>query len=62
MWPLIDLLHLDLPEFTEEREPRKTPLSEANFADKFFASLSARHKVTYDVVTDYSELMQLVTS
>ncbi|MGW9558014.1 type III restriction-modification system endonuclease [Nocardiopsis sp. NPDC055551] len=33
-------------------------------ARKFFASLNAKnsHDVTYDVVTDYTELMQLVTS
>lgn len=33
-------------------------------ARKFFASLSERNDddVTYDVVTDYAELMQLVTS
>lgn len=60
VWPLIDVLHLDLPEFTDDRRPKKIPLNEANFARKEFQELWRRinHKVVYQVDFDSEELIR----
>ena len=60
VWPLIDILHLDLPEFTDDRKPKKIPLNEANFARKEFQELWARinHKAVYQVEFDSNELIR----
>jgi type III restriction enzyme len=42
VWPLIDVLYLDLPVPTDDRKPKKIPLNEANFARKEFQALWGR--------------------
>ncbi|RRD06723.1 restriction endonuclease subunit R [Arachnia propionica] len=60
VWPLIDALHLDLPELADDRRPKKIPLNEANFARKEFQELWARinHKAVYQVEFDSDELIR----
>lgn len=60
VWPLIDSLYLDLPDFTDDRKPKKIPLNEANFARKEFQELWARinHKAVYQVEFDSAELIR----
>ena len=60
MWPLIDILYLDLPVPTDDRKPKKIPLNEANFARKEFQALWGRinHRAVYQVEFDSGELIR----
>ena len=60
VWPLIDILCLDLPVPTDDRKPKKIPLNEANFARKEFQALWGRinHKAVYQVDFDSAELIR----
>lgn len=56
---LVDSLHLDIPEPTDGRKPKRIPLNEANFAKKEFQELWGRinHKAVYQVEFDSAELI-----
>ncbi len=60
VWPLIDILYLDLPVPTDDRKPKKIPLNEANFARKEFQALWGRinHRAVYQVEFDSAELIR----
>ena len=60
VWPLIDVLYLDLPVPTDDRKPKKIPLNEANFARKEFQALWAQinHRAIYQVEFDSAELIR----
>lgn len=60
VWPLIDVLYLDLPVPTDDRKPKKIPLNEANFARKEFQELWGRinHRAVYQVEFDSAELIR----
>ena len=60
VWPLIDILYLDLPIPTDDRKPKKIPLNEANFARKEFQELWGRinHRAVYQVEFDSAELIR----
>jgi len=60
VWPLIDILYLDLPVPTDDRKPKKIPLNEANFARKEFQELWGRinHRAVYQVEFDSAELIR----
>lgn len=60
VWPLIDVLYLDLPVPTDDRKPKKIPLNEANFARKEFQALWGRinHRAVYQVEFDSDELVR----
>lgn len=60
VWPLIDLLYLDLPVPTDDRKPKRIPLNEANFARKEFQALWGRinHRAVYQVEFDSDELIR----
>lgn len=59
VWPLVDVLYLDVPVATDGRKPKKIPLNEANFAKKEFQALWGRinHKAIYQVEFDSQELI-----
>ena len=59
VWPLIDVLYLDLPVPTDDRKPKRIPLNEANFARKEFQTLWGRinHRAVYQVEFDSDELI-----
>lgn len=56
---LIDSLHLDIPEPTNGRKPKKIPLNEANFHKREFQELWGRinYKAVYQVEFDSTELI-----
>jgi len=60
VWPLIDILYLDLPIPTDDRKPKKIPLNEANFVRKEFQELWGRinHRAVYQVEFDSAELIR----
>lgn len=60
VWPLIDVLYLDLPIPGDDRKPKKIPLNEANFARQEFQALWSRinHKAVYQVEFDSEELIR----
>ena len=60
VWPLVDVLYLDLPLPMDDRKPKKIPLNEANFAKKEFQALWGRinHKAVYQVEFDSQELIR----
>ena len=60
VWPLIDVLYLDLPVPTDDRKPKKIPLNEANFARKEFQALWGRinHRAVYQVEFDSNKLIR----
>ncbi|MDN5698813.1 MAG: DEAD/DEAH box helicase family protein [Kocuria sp.] len=60
VWPVIDVLYLDLPVPTNDRKPKKIPLNEANFARKEFQALWGRinHRAVYQVEFDSGELIR----
>lgn len=59
VWPLVDVLYLDLPLPIDDRKPKKIPLNEANFAKREFQALWGRinHKAVYQVEFDSNELI-----
>jgi type III restriction enzyme len=59
VWPLVDVLYLDVPLPIDDRKPKKIPLNEANYAKKEFQELWARinHKAVYQVEFDSQELI-----
>ena len=59
VWPLVDVLYLDLPVPTDDRKPKRIPLNEANFARKEFQALWNRinHRAVYQVEFDSGELI-----
>lgn len=59
VWPLVDMLYLDMPLPTDDRRPKKIPLNEANFARKEFQELWNRinHRAVYQVEFDSAELI-----
>ncbi|MGJ7540614.1 type III restriction-modification system endonuclease [Brevibacterium luteolum] len=59
VWPLVDMLYLDLPQPIDDRKPKKIPLNEANFARKEFQALWGRinHRAVYQVDFDSKELI-----
>ncbi|MCA1008211.1 DEAD/DEAH box helicase family protein [Rhodococcus hoagii] len=60
VWPLVDMLYLDVPVPENDRKPKKIPLNEANFARKEFQALWNRinHKAVYQVEFDSNELIR----
>ena len=56
---LIDSLHVDFPQPTDGRRPKRIPLNKANFAKKEFQELWSRinHKAVYQVEFDSVELV-----
>lgn len=56
---LIDSLHVEFPQPTDGRKPKRIPLNEANFAKREFQELWGRinHKVVYQVEFDSAELV-----
>jgi type III restriction enzyme len=60
VWPLIDALHIKVPEPIDGRKPKKIPLNQANFARKEFQALWGRinHKAIYQVEFDSDELIR----
>ncbi len=56
---LIDSLHLDVPQPTDGRKPKRIPLNQDNFAKKEFQELWGRinHKAVYQVEFDSGELI-----
>ncbi|AUH68634.1 MULTISPECIES: type III restriction-modification system endonuclease [Gordonia] len=60
VWPLVDMLYLDVPVPADDRKPKKIPLNEANFARKEFQALWNRinHKAVYQVEFDSNELIR----
>ncbi len=56
---LIDSLHVDFPQPTDGRKPKRIPLNEGNFAKKEFQELWNRinHKAVYQVEFDADELV-----
>ncbi|MEZ5085920.1 MAG: DEAD/DEAH box helicase family protein [Tessaracoccus sp.] len=59
MWPLVDVLYLDLPKPTDGRKPKKIPFNQANFKKREFQELWGRinHKAVYQVEFDSAELI-----
>lgn len=59
MWPLVDMLYLELPKPNDGRKPKKIPLNEANFKKREFQELWERinHKAVYQVEFDSAELI-----
>ncbi len=59
VWPLVDMLYLDIPLPEDDRKPKKIPLNEANFARREFQALWKRinHKAVYQVEFDSNELI-----
>ncbi|MCX6499547.1 MAG: DEAD/DEAH box helicase family protein [Arthrobacter sp.] len=60
VWPLVEMLYLDVPLPIDARKPKKIPLNEANFAKKEFQALWGRinHKAIYQVEFDSQELIR----
>lgn len=60
VWPLVDVLYLDVPLPIDDRKPKKIPLNQANFAKKEFQELWRRinHKAVYQVEFDSQELIR----
>ncbi len=60
VWPIIDSLHVDMPQFIDGRKPKRIPLNESNFARNEFQMLWDRinHKAVYHVEFDSSELIR----
>ena len=60
VWPLVDVLYLDLPRPTDGRKPKKIPFNEANFRKREFQELWGRinHKAVYQVEFDSEELIK----
>lgn len=60
VWPLVDMLYLELPIPKDDRKPKKIPFNEANFAKKEFQELWGRinHKTVYQVEFDSDELIR----
>ena len=58
VWPLVDMLYLDVPVPSDDRLLEKLPLNQANFDRKEFQALWARisHKAVYQVEFDSDEL------
>ena len=56
---IVDSLHLDIPQPTDGRKPKRIPLNEANFTKREFQSLWGRinHKAVYQVDFDSAELI-----
>ncbi|BCW43938.1 DEAD/DEAH box helicase family protein [Arthrobacter sp. StoSoilB5] len=63
VWPLVDMLYLDVPIPTDDRKPKKIPLND-NFAKKEFQSLWSRinHRAVYQVEFDSAELIRKCTT
>jgi type III restriction enzyme len=63
VWPLVDLLYLDVPIPTDDRKPKKIPLND-NFAKKEFQALWNRinHRAVYQVEFDSTELISKCTN
>ena len=60
VWPLVDVLYLDLPKPTDGRKPKKIPFNEANFKKREFQELWGRinHKAVYQVEFNSEELIK----
>ncbi|MFT3889732.1 MAG: DEAD/DEAH box helicase family protein [Arachnia sp.] len=60
VWPLIDILYLDVPAPIDGRKPKKIPFNEANFKKREFQELWGRinHKAVYQVEFDSAELIR----
>ncbi|WP_445155079.1 type III restriction-modification system endonuclease [Arthrobacter sp. Hor0625] len=60
VWPLVEMLYLDVPLPIDDRKPKKIPLNEANFEKKEFQALWGRinHKAIYQVEFDSQELIR----
>lgn len=60
VWPLVDMLYLDVPLPIDDRKPKKIPLNEANFGKKEFQALWSRinRKAIYQVEFDSQELIR----
>lgn len=59
VWPLVDVLYLDVPTPTDGRKPKKIPFNEVNFKKREFQELWGRinHKAVYQVEFDSAELI-----
>lgn len=60
VWPLVEMLYLDVPLPVDDRKPKKIPINQANFAKKEFQALWGRinHKAVYQVEFDSQELIR----
>ncbi len=60
VWPLVDMLYLDLPTPGNDRKPKRIPLNEDNFAKKEFQALwgQINHRAVYQVQFDSDELVK----
>ena len=49
VWPLVDMLYIDIPAITNDRKPKRIPLNEENFHKKEFQALwgTINHKAVY---------------
>jgi type III restriction enzyme len=59
LWPLVDVLYLDIPVPADGRKPKRIPFNEANFKKREFQELWGRinHRAVYQVEFDSSELI-----
>ena len=59
LWPLVDVLYLDIPVPTDGRKPKRIPFNEVNFKKREFQELWGRinHRAVYQVEFDSTELI-----
>lgn len=60
VWPLVDMLYIDIPAIGNDRTPKRIPINEDNLHKKEFQALWSRinHKAVYQVEFDSQELIR----